>query len=69
MVVVADSSPLRYLIVLGEQDLLPELLGEIWIPSAVLDELSASALDRGERAALALARELAANSSASAAFI
>ena len=93
MVVVADSSPLRYLIVLGEQDLLPELLGEIWIPSAVLEELSASAtpasvcaflhsppgwlkvcdpenetlegitdqLDRGERAALALARELGAD--------
>ena len=93
MVVVADSSPLRYLIVLGEQDLLPELLGEIWIPSAVLEELSASAApvgvraflhsppgwlkvrdpeketlegipiqrDRGERAALALARELGAD--------
>jgi predicted nucleic acid-binding protein len=93
MVVVADSSPLRYLIVLGQQDLLPELLGETWIPSAVLDELSAPAtpagvraflhslpgwlkvraperqtlegiaseLDRGERAALALAREIAAD--------
>ena len=43
MVVVADSSPLRYLVGLGKQDLLPELLGEIWIPSAVLEELSASA--------------------------
>ena len=90
MVVVADSSPLRYLIVVGEQELLPELFGETWIPSAVLIELSASStpagvrtflnnppgwlkvrepreetletisaeLDRGERAALALAREL-----------
>src|SRR6266542_4099600 len=90
MVVVADSSPLRYLIVLGEQHLLPDLFGEAWIPSAVLEELSASStpagvraflrtppdwlkvrdpgnetleaiapeLDRGERAALALAREL-----------
>jgi predicted nucleic acid-binding protein len=93
MVVVADSSPLRYLIVLGEQRLLPELLGEVWIPPAVLDELSdvatpavvrdfmaslprwlrvrdpkqetlkgiPSDLDRGERAALALARELGAD--------
>ena len=93
MVVVADSSPLRYLIVLGKQDLLPDLLGEIWIPPAVLDELSAPAtpagvraflqslpgwlkvrepdkvalegitsqLDCGERAALALARELGAD--------
>jgi len=90
MIVVADSSPLRYLIVFGEQRLLPELFGETWIPSAVLDELSAAAtpgpvreflhsppgwlkvrdagnesiqsiateLDRGERAALALAQEL-----------
>jgi len=90
MVVVADSSPLRYLSVLGQQDLLPALFGEIWIPAAVLIELSASStpvgvrlflenppgwlkvrdpseetvqtisaeLDRGERAALALAREL-----------
>jgi predicted nucleic acid-binding protein len=40
MVVIADSSPLRYLIILGKQDLLPALLGEIWIPEAVLDELS-----------------------------
>jgi predicted nucleic acid-binding protein len=93
MVVVADSSPLRYLIVLGEQNLLPELLGEVWIPSAVLEELSAPAtpagvraflhslpgwlkvrdperqtlegiaieLDRGERSALALAREIGAD--------
>jgi len=52
MVVVADSSPLRYLIVLGKQDLLPELLGEIWIPSAVLEELSASAAPAGVRAFL-----------------
>jgi len=90
MVVVADSSPLRYLIVLGEQDLLPELFGEAWIPPAVLGELSSSStplairtflqcppgwlrvrdprsetvesiavdLDRGERAALALDREI-----------
>jgi predicted nucleic acid-binding protein len=42
MIVVADSSPLRYLIVLGEQRLLPELFGETWIPSTVLDELSAA---------------------------
>jgi len=90
MLIVADSSPLRYLIVVGEHDLLPELFGEIWIPSAVLSELSASGtpasvraflhspprwlkvrdprqetlnsisaeLDGGERAALALARDL-----------
>jgi len=43
MIVVADSSPLRYLVVFGEQRLLPELFGETWIPSAVLGELSAAA--------------------------
>ena len=42
MVVIADSSPLRYLIVFGEHGLLPELFGEVWIPSAVLNELSAA---------------------------
>jgi predicted nucleic acid-binding protein len=43
MIVVADSSPLRYLIVLGQQHLLPAIFGEVWIPSAVLDELQAAA--------------------------
>ena len=90
MIVVADSSPLRYLIVLGQSELLPGMFGETWIPSAVVSELSTTAtpslvrtflrnpppwlrvrdpgsaalaaitsdLDPGERAALALAREL-----------
>src|SRR5258708_24539107 len=90
MIVVADSSPLRYLIVLRQQELLPILFREIWIPSRILSELSDAAtpvvvrdlienrpkwlqvrdpapetlayiddaLDDGERAALALAREL-----------
>ena len=90
MIVVADSSPLRYLIVLQQQELLPKIFGETWAPSAVIEELSAAAaplgvrqflshppewlrvrdpsreaveainreLDVGERAALALAREL-----------
>jgi predicted nucleic acid-binding protein len=90
MIVVADSSPLRYLIVIGAVHLLPELFGETWVPSAVLAELSAVStpsdvraflgsapdwlrvgepteeslaavsreLDWGERAALALGRDL-----------
>lgn len=90
MIVVADSSPLRYLIVIGQQDLLPTLFGAAWIPSVVLHELSAGStpavvrdfvasppawlqvrdpapasidaispdLEPGERAALALARDL-----------
>jgi len=43
MIVVADSSPLRYLIVLGQQELLPRMFGETWIPSAVVMELSSTA--------------------------
>lgn len=40
MIVIADSSPLRYLIVMGKQDLLPRLFGETWVPAVVVDELS-----------------------------
>lgn len=90
MLVVSDSSPLRYLIVIRKPELLPSLFGKVWIPFAVADELSTrstpeavravieqrppwlairnplgatlmevdSALDSGERAALALARDL-----------
>ena len=93
MIVVADSGPLRYLIALGQQELLPRIFGETWLPSDVVRELSAAEtppevraflnnppewlkvqdpseralaainkeLDIGERAALALARELGAD--------
>ena len=93
MIVVADSSPLRYLIVINLQDLLPALFGETLVPTEVLRELSSPStpvvvsrfvkdrpawllvrdpkpemvqqvsvdLDVGERAALALARELGAD--------
>ncbi len=37
--VCADSSPLRYLILIGEARLLPLLYGNILIPSIVFDEL------------------------------
>ncbi len=40
MIVVADSSPLHYLILLGEMDLLPRLYSEVTIPAAVADELT-----------------------------
>jgi hypothetical protein len=42
MIVVADSSPLRHLIALREQELLPRMFGETWLPSAVVKELSAT---------------------------
>ena len=39
MVVVADTSPLNYLILLGHIEILPKIYGEILVPQAVLDEL------------------------------
>ena len=38
-VVVADTTPLNYLIVIGRDHLLEEMFGEVLIPQAVLDEL------------------------------
>ena len=40
MIVVADTSPLRYLILIGHADLLPRIYGEVVISQAVLDELT-----------------------------
>ena len=39
MVVIADTSPLNYLILIGHVDVLKELYGEVVIPRAVLVEL------------------------------
>ena len=40
MIVVADTTPLRYLIVIEQVQLLPTLYGRVLIPPAVADELS-----------------------------
>jgi predicted nucleic acid-binding protein len=39
MVVVADTSPINYLILIGQIELLPQLYARILIPPAVLNEL------------------------------
>jgi predicted nucleic acid-binding protein len=39
MLVIADNTPLRYLILLGYADILPALYGRVIIPHAVLAEL------------------------------
>ena len=39
MIVVADTSPLNYLVLIGETDLLCQLYGRVLIPPAVLSEL------------------------------
>ena len=92
MIVVADSSPLRYIVLIQEVHLLPILYGTIVLPPGVVGELTQtsspnpvrlwmenlppwvtvkqprfplpvfpSVLDLGEREAIALAEELAAD--------
>ena len=39
--VVADTSPLNYLVLIEQIDLLPQLYGRVLIPESVLEELSA----------------------------
>jgi predicted nucleic acid-binding protein len=40
MIVVADTTPLRYLVVIGREHLLPALYGRVIIPPAVAEELN-----------------------------
>jgi predicted nucleic acid-binding protein len=40
MIVVSDTSPLNYLVVIGQQELLPSLFGRVILPTAVARELS-----------------------------
>jgi predicted nucleic acid-binding protein len=42
MIVVADTSRLNYLVLLGYIEILPKIYGEVLIPQAVLDELQDS---------------------------
>ena len=37
MIVVADTGPLNYLVLIGEIEILPVLFGQVFIPLAVLD--------------------------------
>jgi predicted nucleic acid-binding protein len=39
MIVVADSSPLNYLIQIQHDSLLPELYSRVFVPAAVIEEL------------------------------
>lgn len=42
MIVVSDTSPLNYLVLIGQVDLLPTLFGRVVVPPAVLRELQHS---------------------------
>ncbi len=39
MIVVSDTSPLQYLILIGHEHLLPDLFGTVFVPPAVVEEL------------------------------
>lgn len=41
MIIVSDTTPLNYLILIGQENLLHTLFGEVVIPQAVFDELNA----------------------------
>jgi predicted nucleic acid-binding protein len=40
MIVIADTSPVNYLVLIQQADLLPRLFGQVFIPPAVWDELN-----------------------------
>ena len=40
MIVIADTSPVNYLVLIQEADLLPRLFGSVFIPPAVWEELN-----------------------------
>ena len=46
MIVIADTAPMNYLVLIGEQELLPALFGQVIIPEAVLRELQTAATPR-----------------------
>jgi predicted nucleic acid-binding protein len=39
MIVVSDTSPICYLLLIGEIDILPQLYGQVIIPTTVYQEL------------------------------
>jgi predicted nucleic acid-binding protein len=47
MIVVADASPICYLILIGEVELVPKLFGRVFVPQAVVAELLAAGAPAG----------------------
>lgn len=52
MLVIADASPLRYLIDIGQHELLPSIFREVWVPSAVISELTDSSTPESVRSVI-----------------
>jgi predicted nucleic acid-binding protein len=53
MIVIADTTPLHYLVLIECADILRELYGRVFIPTAVLEELQAEATPPSVKAWLA----------------
>jgi predicted nucleic acid-binding protein len=49
MIIVSDTSPINYLVLIREIDLLPKLFGKVVVPQAVLDELEHAGTPRAVR--------------------
>jgi predicted nucleic acid-binding protein len=49
MIVIADTSPLNYLVLIGEQEVLPALFNQIIIPETVFRELQATVTPQAVR--------------------
>ena len=64
MIVVADTTPLRYLVVIEREHLLPALYGRVLIPPAVAEELNNESTPAVVRAWLGGRPKLARNPSA-----
>jgi predicted nucleic acid-binding protein len=56
MIVVADTSPLNYLVLLGNIEILAKIYGEVVVPQTVLDELQDNDAPAEVRAWFQLAR-------------
>ena len=48
--VVADTGPVNYLVLIGATEILPKLFDKVLVPQAVLNELSRHATPEGVRA-------------------
>jgi predicted nucleic acid-binding protein len=48
-IVISDTSPINYLVLIGKQDILPTLFDRIIVPQSVVRELSAAAAPHSVR--------------------
>ena len=48
-IVISDTSPINYLLLVRQQDIFPQLFGKVIIPEAVLRELQSAAAPRAVR--------------------